>query len=139
MRKDLGLLELDMTHPKNRVLHLAQYALDNGLLALHFFAFHPAILLLGNDEQKKYWIPKWDKVEIAGSYVQTELGHGSDVSSLQTTATYDASTKEFIMNTPSLEATKWYPGGLGKTSTHCVLYARLLSNGKDHGVNAFII
>ena len=43
------------------------------------------------------------------------------------------------MNTPSLSATKFWPGGLGKTANHCVLYARLISNGKDHGVNAFII
>jgi len=84
-------------------------------------------------------VTKANRVEITGAYVQTELGHGSDVGSLETTATYDPATREFVMNTPSLSATKFWPGGLGKTANHCVLYARLISNGKDHGVNAFII
>jgi len=42
---------------------------------------------------------------------------------LQTTATYDPATKEIVFNTPSIEATKFWPGGLGKTSNHAVLYA----------------
>jgi acyl-CoA oxidase len=46
-----------------------------------------------------------------------------------TTATFDPSTKEIVINTPSIEALKFWPGTLGKTATHCVLYARLISNG----------
>ena len=49
-------------------------------------------------------------------------------------ATYDVMTKEFVFNTPSIKAYKFFPGGLGKTSTHCVLYARLITLGKDYGV-----
>ena len=48
-----------------------------------------------------------------GTYAQTEIGHGSDVSQLQTTATFDPKTDEFIINTPSDIATKWWPGDLG--------------------------
>ena len=70
---------------------------------------------------------KGNRVEITGAYVQTELGHGSDVMSLETTATYDPATKEIIINTPSLSATKFWPGGLGKTANHAVLFARLIS------------
>jgi len=36
-------------------------------------------------------------------------------------------------------AIKFWPGGLGKSTTHAVIYARLISQGKDHGVQAFII
>ncbi|WOH12214.1 hypothetical protein DCAR_0831715 [Daucus carota subsp. sativus] len=28
----------------------------------------------------------------------------------------------------------WWPGGLGKVSTHAVVYARLIIEGQDHGV-----
>ena len=49
-----------------------------------------------------------------GSYGQTELGHGSNVRGLRTTATYDKETEEFVLNTPDLLAMKWWPGGIGK-------------------------
>nr|GMC72534.1 peroxisomal acyl-coenzyme A oxidase 1-like [Ipomoea batatas] len=33
----------------------------------------------------------------------------------------------------------WWPGGLGKVSTHAIVYARLITDGKDHGVHGFIV
>lgn len=42
---------------------------------------------------------------------QTELGHGTFIRGLETTATYDPNTKEFILNTPTLTSYKWWPGG----------------------------
>ena len=57
---------------------------------------------------------------LIGTYAQTELGHGTFVRGLQTTATYDVDAQQFILHTPTLTATKWWPGGLGKTSTHVV-------------------
>lgn len=47
-----------------------------------------------------------------GCYAQTELGHGSDVQSLETTATYDKASKTFTLNTPTVSATKWWIGEL---------------------------
>ena len=70
---------------------------------------------------------------------QTELGHGSFVRGLETTATYDPTTQEFVLNTPTLTATKWWPGSLGRHATHCVLMAKLISLGKDHGLHAFYL
>ena len=58
-----------------------------------------------------------------GTYAQTEIGHGSDVSQLQTTATFDPKTDEFIINTPSDTATKWWPGDLGMFSSHAMVFA----------------
>ena len=43
------------------------------------------------------------------------------------------------MNTPTLSAIKWWPGALGKVGTHAVLYAQLIIDGKEHGVNVFIM
>jgi hypothetical protein len=43
LRKDLGLMDVGMNDPRNKVLHLANYALDNGMIALHYYAFLPAI------------------------------------------------------------------------------------------------
>lgn len=49
---------------------------------------------------------------MVGSYAQTELGHGSNVAGLETTATYDKDTDEFIIHTPTFKAAKFWPGNL---------------------------
>ena len=41
----------------------------------------------------------------------TELAHGSNVAGLETTATLDERTDEFVVHTPHLGATKWGIGG----------------------------
>ena len=68
------------------------------------------------------WLPKALGLKLIGTYAQTELGHGTFVRGLQTTATYDPDSQQFILHTPTLTATKWWPGGLGKTSTHVVSF-----------------
>ena len=30
---------------------------------------------------------------------------------------------------------QWWPGGLGKVSTHAIVYAHLILDGQDHGVH----
>ena len=70
---------------------------------------------------------------------QTELGHGSNVRGLQTTATYDKTTQEFILHSPTLRAIKWWPGGLGKTATHCAIYAQLIIDGREYGFHVFFL
>ena len=36
---------------------------------------------------------------------------GSNIRGLETTATYDPVTEEFVLNTPNLTSMKWWPGG----------------------------
>ena len=74
-----------------------------------------------------------------GCYAQTELGHGSDVQGLETTATFDITSQEFIIHTPSLRAAKFWPGELAKTANHAILIARLIVKGKDYGPQTFIV
>lgn len=105
--------------------------------------FIPTILSQGTPEQQAKWLPLCHSLQVIGTYAQTELGHGTFVRGLETTATYDAAAKEFVLHSPTLSSTKWWPGGLGKTATHAVVMARLmLPDGrggvKDHGPHAFI-
>ncbi|XP_059639901.1 peroxisomal acyl-coenzyme A oxidase 1-like [Cornus florida] len=106
---------------------------------LHWGMFVPAIKGQGTEEQQKKWLPLAYKMKIIGCYAQTELGHGSNVQGLETTATFDPKTDEFIIHTPTLTSSKWWPGGLGKVSTHAVVYARLITDGQEHGVHGFIV
>jgi acyl-CoA oxidase len=40
-----------------------------------------------------------------------------------------------IHDSPAPSYVQWWPGGLGKASTHAVVYARLITEGKDYGIH----
>ncbi|KAF6151295.1 hypothetical protein GIB67_020617 [Kingdonia uniflora] len=106
---------------------------------LHWGMFITAIKVQGSEQQQQKWLPLAYKKQIIGCYAPTELGHGSNVQGLETTATFNPKSDEFIINSPTLTSSKWWPGSLGKASTHGVVYARRFVDGKDHGVNGFIV
>ena len=87
---------------------------NSGAMSLHYGAFLPTIMSQGTNEQKFEWLFPAFQMKIIGCLAQTELGHGSNVRALQTTATYDANTEEFVLHSPTLQSLKWWPGGLGK-------------------------
>lgn len=84
-------------------------------------------------------MPEIRQLNILGCYAQTELGHGSNVASLETTATLDKTTDEFIIHSPTITSTKMWPGDLGRFATHAVVHARLLIDQKDYGVHPFFV
>jgi acyl-CoA oxidase len=106
---------------------------------LHGAMFVPTIESQGTAEQKEKWLQNENDRKIIGTYAQTELGHGTYVRGLETTATYDPRTEEFIINSPTVTATKWWPGGLGKTSNHAIVMALLFTKGQGHGMHAFVV
>ncbi|KAI1317861.1 acyl-coenzyme A oxidase [Mortierella claussenii] len=108
-------------------------------ISLHETAFIPIIYAQGTDEQAKYWGPLAEKHQIIGCYAQTEIGHGSNLSQLETTATLNRDTDEWIIHSTSFTATKWWIGGLGVACTHALIQARLIIDDKDYGAHGFIV
>ncbi|KAL8163195.1 UNVERIFIED_CONTAM: Peroxisomal acyl-coenzyme A oxidase 1 [Gekko kuhli] len=108
-------------------------------LDLHLGMFLPTLLTQATQEQQdRFFMPAWN-LEIIGTYAQTEMGHGTHLRGLETTATYDPATQEFILNSPTVTSIKWWPGGLGKTSNHAIVLAQLHTQGQNHGLHAFIV
>ena len=70
---------------------------------------------------------------------QTELGHGTFIRGLETTAHYDEKKKEFVLNSPTLTSYKWWPGGLGQTANYAVVVAQLYTKNECHGIHPFIV
>ncbi|KAJ3352188.1 acyl-Coenzyme A oxidase [Allomyces javanicus] len=95
--------------------------------------------LFGTRAQQAEWVPKILAWESIGCFAMTELGHSSNLRGIETTATYDAANRDFIIDTPSLMATKIWIGMAGETATHTACLARLLVRGQDCGLHWFVV
>lgn len=129
----------DRMNPSGLVVHPKLLGLENHSYSLHINAFTKTIELIGTPEQVEKWLKKSATFEVIGCYAQTELGHGSDVRSLETTATFDIDTQEFILNSPTTTSIKFWPGGLGKMANHAVVIAQTFIKGKNVGLQTFVV
>src|ERR1700739_4084507 len=104
--------------------------------------FGGAVENLGTERHFDY-VTKIISLELRGCFAMTETGHGSDVQSLETTATYDAETEEFIINSPTPTSRKDYIGGAAQTATMAAVFAQLITTegGKpvNHGVDCLMV
>lgn len=73
----------------------------------HFTMFRLAIQALGTPKQRYKWLKLIKENKVIGCYAQTEIGHGSDVRNIETTAVFDKTTQEFILNSPTVSSTKF--------------------------------
>ena len=88
------------------------------------------IVLYGNDEQKKKYLPKLASGEWFGSYALTEPGAGSDANSGKTTATLSADGKNYILNGQKMWITN---AGFAQVF---IVFARIED---DKNITAFIV
>lgn len=105
--------------------------------------FGGAVENLGTDRHHEVFVPKIINLELTGCFAMTETGHGSNVQSLETTATYDAATEEFVINSPTPTSRKDYIGGAAETATVAAVFAQLITtqDGKpvNHGVHCVLV
>jgi hypothetical protein len=57
----------------------------------------PALMGQADDEQRAKWLPLSQHLALIGTYAQT--------------ATYDPASQQFVIHSPTLSSTKWWPGG----------------------------
>ncbi len=101
--------------------------------------FGSAVLHLGTEEHHRKWLPGIMNLDIPGCFAMTETGHGSDVASIGTTATYHEDSQEFVIHTPFRAAWKDYIGNAAIDGTGAVVFAQLITKGVNHGVHAFYV
>ncbi len=75
-----------------------------------------------------------------GCFVLSEYNHGSNAISVETEATYDPASHEFVLNTPNLPWLKWMPNTAQRQAKKkAIMFCRLLMDGEDHGVLPFLV
>ncbi|KAK0542516.1 hypothetical protein OC846_006714 [Tilletia horrida] len=141
LRKDKRLQQLQKEHNWSREeLALAEAYTDvPGPLGLHRGMFITTLMNMATEEQQKLFLEPALDNKIIGCYAQTELAHGSNVQGLETTATWIEADKEFEIHSPTLTASKWWIGGLGRSADHAILMAQLIVDGKRKGPHPFIV
>ena len=134
--------ESDQSDPvaKFNILYaLAEY--DMGLctrLIVTLILYLDVLTVLGTEKHRVY-LDRGYELKDYGCLALTELGHGSEVASIETTATYDKTTHEFVIHSPSPTSAKWWIGAAAQTANMSVVYAQLIVNGKNQGIHVFIV
>lgn len=106
---------------------------------VHFTLCGGTIVKLGTEKHHRSILPKMDTLELPGCFGMTELGHGSNVMGIETTAVYDADRDVFIIHTPTNDASKFWIGGAGSTAKICAVFAQLTIEDKWQGPHVFVV
>ena len=101
--------------------------------------FAAAILHLGTRYHHDHFLADAIELQTFGGFAMTETGHGSDVASIATTATYDPEHQEFVIDTPFRAAWKDYIGNAAVDARAAVVFAQLITQGERQGVHAFFV
>lgn len=101
--------------------------------------FAGTVCNLGTEAHHNTYLPRALSTDLLGCFAMTESGHGSDVQSLETTATYDAETETFVIHSPTATARKDYIGSAARDASLAIVFAQLETLGASHGVHAFLV
>lgn len=98
-----------------------------------------SIYFLGTEKHHKKYLKDIGTLELPGCFAMTETNHGSNVKGIETTATYDHASQTFTINTPHVSARKEYIGNAAVHGQMATVFAKLILDGTDYGVNAFVV
>ncbi|TME20499.1 MAG: acyl-CoA oxidase, partial [Chloroflexi bacterium] len=126
-----------------RVLEQETIALvDLSLLVkvgVQYGLFGGVIRRLGTEQHRQRYLRAAMTMDLPGCFAMTETGHGSDVQSIRTTATYEPARQEFIIDTPDDNARKDYIGNAARDGRMAAVFAQLLTGGQGRGVHVFLV
>ncbi|MEW5311993.1 MAG: hypothetical protein WDW38_003658 [Sanguina aurantia] len=108
-------------------------------MTVQFNLFGGTVLKLGTEAHHGPFLRSIDLLESIGCFALTELGFGNNAVEMQTTSTYDESSKEWIINTPTTLAQKYWITNGSVHAQWCVVFAHLLTRGVNQGIHGFLI
>lgn len=110
------------------------------LVSGHYNLTAGTLLTLGADRADlEPYLAELDAAASVGVLLINEHACGSNVASLETTATFDAGTATFILRTPNPGARKCMPNVADAIPRTTILVARLVVAGVDRGIFPFVV
>jgi acyl-CoA oxidase len=106
---------------------------------VQFGLFAGSIQRLGTEAHHHKYLIDAGSCQLMGCFAMTEIGHGSNVQALETTATYDPTHEQFIVHSPTFSAGKAYIGNAANDARMAVVFAQLEIGGEQQGVHAFLV
>jgi acyl-CoA oxidase len=98
-----------------------------------------SIQSLGTEKHYAKYLKDIGELKLPGCFAMTETHHGSNVKGLETTATYNHNDQTFTIHTPHEKAQKEYIGNAAVHGQMATVFAKLVIDGHDYGVNAFVV
>lgn len=129
MKKYFAIMETLSYHDLSTVI---KFGVQFGLWGMSVF-------FLGTEKHHKKYIKDIGSLKLPGCFAMTETGHGSNVKGVETTATYLFKKGTILIHTPHPGAGKEYIGNAALHGQMATVFAKLIIEGVDYGVNAFIV
>ncbi|KAG8720356.1 hypothetical protein FRC08_000454 [Ceratobasidium sp. 394] len=107
-------------------------------MTVQYNLFGGTVLKLGSERHRKF-LHGVDDMSVIGCFALTELGYGNNAVEMETTAIWDAKTQEFVINTPSVIAQKYWITNSAVHANYAVVFAQLIFNGTNEGIHAFLV
>ena len=106
---------------------------------VQFGLFGGSIQHLGSERHHEQYLGRAGTLDLPGCFAMSELGHGSNVRELETTAHYDPSAETFTIHTPRDAARKEWIGNAAAHGRMATVFAQLHTQGEGYGVHAFLV
>ena len=130
--EELGGAGMDTVAYAAAVMELARADASVAItMAAHTSLGTMPIVIAGNEEQRKKYVPALASGEMIGAFGLTETGAGSDAGATKTTAVKKGN--DYVINGGKIFITNAVEAGIIN------LTSRIIDNGEDLGIGAFIV
>ena len=115
-------------------------------MTVQFNLFGGTVLKLGTEKHHGEFLKAIDSLKSVGCFGLTELGYGNNAVEMETTATWDAKTKEWVIHTPTVLGQKYWITNGAVHSHFCLVFAQTYvphpsdtSKMVHEGIHAFLV
>lgn len=108
-------------------------------MTVQFNLFGGTVLRLGTARHHGALLDGIDSLSAVGCFALTELGFGNNAVEMQTTATLDAGSDEWVVHTPCTLAQKYWITNGAVHAQWAVVFAQTIIGGSNKGIHGFLV